>query len=176
MKTGLMIFGTLSALALGVPASATLPTPSDAAATQNAQAFLFKAGAGDIFEIVTSSMAVQKSANPAVRAFAAMIIADHTIATNNALATAAAAGVMAPPPELSAMQKDMVGQLMAAAPATFDRVYLSQQVPAHQQALGLMQGYAARGDVPALRTTAAQTAPVVAGHLAQAQRLLASAR
>ncbi|MDQ3078118.1 MAG: DUF4142 domain-containing protein [Pseudomonadota bacterium] len=176
MKTNLAIFGSLAALAMAIPAGATLPTPSDAAATQNAQAFLFKAGAGDIFEIVTSSMAVQKSTNPAVRAFAAMIIADHTNATNTALATAAAAGVMAPPPELSPMQKDMIGQLMAAAPATFDRVYLSQQVPAHQQALALLQGYAARGDVPALRTAATQTVPVVAGHLSQAQGLLAAAR
>ena len=70
--------GALAALAFAVPATATLPTPSDAAAPRQAQAFLFKAGAGDIFEIVTSQMAVQRSASPAVKAFATMRIADHT--------------------------------------------------------------------------------------------------
>lgn len=42
--------------------------PPDAAAPREAQAFLFKAGASDIFEIVTGQMAVQHSANPAVEA------------------------------------------------------------------------------------------------------------
>lgn len=176
MATRMNLAIAVSALALSAPAHATLPTPSDSAAGQEAQAFLFKAGAGDIFEIITSMMAVQRSTNPAVRAFAAMLIADHTTATNRALATAAAAGVMAPPPELSAMQKDLVGQLIAATPATFDRVYLAQQVPAHQQALALLEAYGARGDVPALKDGAVGLVPTVRGHLAQAQGLAVATR
>ena len=67
---------------LCVPAAATLPTPPQAVATQQAQAFLFHAGAGDIFEIVTSQMAVSKATNPEVKAFASMLIAHHTDITN----------------------------------------------------------------------------------------------
>ena len=139
-------------------------------------AYLFYGGAGDIFEITTSMMAIQHSQNPQVRAFATMLIDDHTRLTNNALATATAAGVTPPPPELSPAQKAMIGQLIAAGPAGFDRAYLSQQVPAHQMALAMNKGYAARGDVPALRQGAQAAVPVIQGHLAQAQQLLASVR
>ncbi|MBV9528686.1 DUF4142 domain-containing protein [Sphingomonas sp.] len=158
------------------PANAALPTPPQAAATQQAQAFLFYGGAGDVFEITTSMIALQHSQNPQVRAFASMLIGDHTNLTNSNLATAKAAGVVPPPPELSPMQKGMITQLIAAGPANVDRVYLSQQIPAHQMALQMMQGYASSGDVPQLRQAATAAIPVVQGHLAQAQQLLGSLR
>lgn len=157
------------------PAFAELPTPPQAAASRDAQAFLFHGGAGDVFEITTSMMAMQHSRNPQVRAYASMLIGDHTMLTNNALASAKSAGVMAPPPVLSAAQRGMITQLMSAG-ASFDRVYLQQQVPAHQMALSMMQGYAAGGDTPALRQAAAGAVPKVQAHLAQAQQLLAATR
>ena len=83
---------------------------------------------------------------------------------------------MPPPPELSPMQKSMVAQLAAASPAAFDRLYLSQQLPAHQQALALIRGYAGGGDTPALRQAATGLVPVIEGHLAEVRRLQASVR
>ena len=173
-----LIFG-LGAILLAsasLPAVAALPTPPQAAATQQAQAYLFHAGAGDVFEITSSMVAIQKSQNPQVRAFASMLIDHHTQTTNQSLAVAKSAGVMPPPPELSPMQKDMIGQLMAASPASFDRVYLQQQVPAHQQALSINSGYARSGDVAALRQNAQGAVPVIQAHLVQAQRLLSGTR
>lgn len=139
-------------------------------------AYLFHAGAGDVFEITSSMVAIQKSQNPQVRAFASMLIDHHTQTTNQTLATAKGAGVMPPPPELSPMQKDMIGQLMAANGAAFDRLYLQQQVPAHQQALSINGGYARSGDVPALRQNAQSAVPIIQSHLAQAQQLLGQTR
>jgi putative membrane protein len=162
--------------AFAVPASATLPTPPQSAATAQAQPYLFYAGAGDVFEITSSMILLNKSTNPQVRAYASMLIDHHSRTTNLALANAKAAGVMAPPPELSAMQKGMIGALHAAAPAAIDRLYLQQQVPAHQQALALQSGYARSGDVPTLRQTAQGAVPIVQGHLTQAQQLLRSVR
>ncbi|MCW3798433.1 DUF4142 domain-containing protein [Sphingomonas sp. BN140010] len=167
---------TLSATATAVPAAATLPTPPQGAATREAQAYLFHSGAGDVFEITTSMMLLQKSQNPQVRAFATMLISDHTMLSNTALATAKGAGVMPPPPELSPMQKGMIGQLMSASPATIDRVYLQQQVPAHQQALSINTGYSRSGDVPALRGAATGAVPRIQQHLTEAQQLLRSVR
>lgn len=165
-----------AATLIAAPAAATLPTPPMAAATQQAQPFLFYAGAGDVFEITSSTILLNKSTNPQVRAYASMLIDHHSRTTNLALANAKAAGVMAPPPEMSAMQKGMIGALHAASPAAIDRLYLQQQVPAHQQALSLMNGYARGGDVPTLRQTAQGAVPIVQGHLTQAQALLRSAR
>lgn len=177
MKLNRQVFSALALVGLTqAPASATLPTPPASAAPRDAQAFLFNAGTGDIFEITTSMMAIQHSQNPQVRAFARMLIADHTNLTNTSLAAAKGAGVMPPPPELSPMQKVMITQLIAATPANFDRTYLSQQVPAHQMALQMMQGYASSGDVPQLRQAASAAIPVVTGHLQQAQQLIATTR
>jgi putative membrane protein len=174
---GSILLGAIALLsaASSVPASATLPTPPMASATAQADAYLFHAGAGDIYEITSSMMAIQHSQNPAVRGFATMLIADHTNTTNLALASAKGAGVMAPPPELSPMQKDMISQLIAAGP-NFDSVFLQQQMTAHQQALALQSGYAASGDVPALRETAAGAVPIIRGHITHVQQLMAGMR
>lgn len=177
MTSRLMLACTGAILgAAAVPALATLPTPRQGAAMRDAQAYLFYGGAGDIFEITTSMMAVQKSQNPQVRAFATMIIGDHTMLTNAALSAAVAGGVTPPPPELSPAQKAMVTQLINASPAAFDRTYLQQQVPAHRQALSMNQGYSRSGDTASLRQAAAAAVPKIQAHLTEAQQLLRSVR
>ena len=158
------------------PTLAALPTPPLSAASRQAQPYLFHAGAGDVFEITSSMILLNKSSNPQVRAYASMLIDHHTRTTNLALANAKGAGIMPPPPELSSMQKSMIGQLHAAAPAGIDRLYLQQQVPAHQQALALQGGYARTGDTPALRQAAQGAVPIVQSHLTQAQQLLRAVR
>jgi putative membrane protein len=67
----------------------------------------------------------------------------------------------------------MITQLGSAG-ANFDRVWLQQQMMAHQQALALQRGYAANGDTPALRQAAAAAVPVIEGHLARVKQLMAS--
>jgi putative membrane protein len=59
----------------------------------------------------------------------------------------------------------------AGAGPSFDLAYKNAQITAHQNALQLMQAFAANGDVPALRNAAAQAVPVVQMHLNQAQAL-----
>lgn len=174
MKPTRVLFAVTVVLA--VPANAELAVPPQSAATQNAQAYLFHGGAGDVFEISSSMMALQHSQAPGVRAFASMLIADHTNLTNTALSTAKGAGIAAPPPVLSSAQMQMIGQLTSAQPASFDRVYLQQQLTAHRMALGMQQGYAARGDTPALRQAAAAAVPIVQGHIVRIEQMLATTR
>lgn len=175
MKLTHVILGTAGLFLASAPASAELPVPPMAAASQQANAYLFYGGAGDIYEITSSMLAQQHAANPQVKAFATMLIADHTTLTNNALAAAAGAGIAPPPPELSPMQKGMITQLIAAGP-NFDRVFLQQQMTAHQQALQMQSGYAASGDVPALRQGASAAVSIVRGHIAQIQQLMGAMR
>ena len=68
------------------------------------------------------------------------------------------------------MSRTRCAQLSAAGP-NFDVAFRDAQITAHQGALGLMQNYAASGDVPALRTAAQQAIPAIQMHLAQAQGL-----
>src|SRR6476661_7610390 len=171
MRLTYVTLGAALLLTVSSSAGAELPTPPMAAAAQRADAYLFYGGAGDIFEISTSMMAQQHASSPQLKAFATMLIADHTNLTNGALAAAKSAGVMPPPPELSPMQKDMITQLTAAGPG-FDQVFLQQQMTAHSEALQMQSGYAANGDVPALRSAAASAVPIVRGHIAQIQQML----
>jgi putative membrane protein len=173
MKWTMALMGAAAMLAVGAPAAAELPMPPMAAAPQQATAYLFYGGAGDVYEVTSSIMAVQHAMSPDVRAFATMMIADHAQTTNATLAAAKAAGVPAPPPVLSPAQMGMITQLGSAG-ANFDRVWLQQQMMAHQQALALQRGYAANGDTPALRQAAAAAVPVIEGHLARVKQLMAS--
>ena len=65
----------------------------------------------------------------------------------------------------------MINQLNRAPVRGFDQVYLSQQIPAHEEALGLHRSYSANGEVPALRRVATGAIPVVEMHLTHARRL-----
>jgi putative membrane protein len=100
-----------------------------------------------------------------------MLVGDHTTTTQQLMVAARSAGLNPPPPMLLPMQRDMMARLRAASGADFDRVYLDQQVQAHQTALSLHQNYAQNGDVPALRTVAGTAVPIIQGHLDRAQAL-----
>ena len=179
MKLNRYLIGMASLAAVaasGTLTAATLPTPPMAAATSQAQPYLFYAGASDVFEITSSMILLSKSSNQQVRDYPSMLIDHHTRTTNLALANAKAAGIMPPPPELTPMQKSMIGQLHAAGPAAIDRLYLRQQVPAHSQALAMQSGYARSGDTPSLRQTAGSAVPIVQSHLDQARAMLRTVR
>lgn len=135
--------------------------------------FANNAAASDQFEIKSSQLAATKSGSAGVKTFAAMMIEDHLKATAD-LKTAAAQAkpAVTPAPALNAEQQANLDSLdKTPKGAAFDKMYAQFQVAGHENALALLQGYAARGDDPMLKSFAAKTAPVVQGHLAQAQGL-----
>lgn len=163
----------VAAVATAVPlAEPLLAQMTMAPTTTQAAPFLAMAAEADIFEITSSQVALMKSQNPRVKTYATMLIEHHTMTTNVALRQAKAAGIAPPPAVLQADKRDMITQLLEAAPADFDRVYLTQQVPAHEQALALHTTYARNGDTPQLRAAAVGAVPFVSRHLAEARRML----
>jgi len=165
-----------AALLAGCQTNPTPPPMPPVAVDPNnplfAPGFMAAAASGGQFEIQSSQLALQMSQNAAVRNFANMMIADHS-RLNQALAAAAtSAGLTPPAPVLMPAEQAMLDQLRATPPGpAFDLAYKNAQISGHQQALQLMQNYAASGDVPALRNAAAQAVPVVQMHLQQAQML-----
>ncbi|HET9812953.1 MAG TPA: DUF4142 domain-containing protein [Sphingomicrobium sp.] len=148
------------------------PPPVDLNNPLMAPGFLAQAGSANQWEIESSQLALQASSNPAVRNFANMIIADHTRIGQAVAAAAASAGLTMPPPALLPPQQAMLDQLRAAGMGpSFDMAYQQAQISAHQQAIQLMQNYAASGDVPALQAAASQALPTMQMHLQQAQML-----
>jgi putative membrane protein len=165
-----------SAVSLALAACATDGdmAPSAAAAgdmtPEQRDAYVQMAAASDLYEIQSSQLATSRAQSPEVRAFAQMLIEHHTSTTQQLTAAAAAAG-SPPSPTLMPMQADMIAQLQGANGAEFDRIYLRQQVPAHQMALALHENYASNGDTASLRTVAAAAVPIVRQHLERARAL-----
>lgn len=173
MKTASSILAAVAFLAFApVAAPLSAQMPMAAPTTTAAMPFLMMAAESDIFEVSSSQVAVMRSQNPRVRRFASMLIDHHTMTTNVALTQAKAAGITPPPAVLQADKRAMIDALLAASPAEFDRVYLAQQVPAHEAALALHTTYARNGDTPQLRTAAIGAVPFVARHLAEARTMM----
>lgn len=165
------IFGVM--LSGAVTSAQTPPPPIPPAAKSQAVPFLETAGMADIFEITSSQIALTKSQNPAIRRYATMLIGHHTMTTNAALTAAKAGGVTPPAPVLNAQFRAMISELNTTPAADFDRVYLAQQVPAHQGALELQTAYSQGGDVALLRQSATAALPFIRQHLDEAMELQA---
>jgi putative membrane protein len=174
MRKLAILFGG-AALLVGCQTTPPPPPPAPPADLNNplmAPGFLAQAGSANEWEIESSQLALQMSTNPGVRNLANVIIADHTAMGQQVAAAAASARLTPPAPGLLPPQQSMLDQLRAAGSGpSFDMAYQQAQISAHQQAIQLMQNYAASGDVPALRTVASQAIPVMQKHLAMAQSL-----
>jgi putative membrane protein len=175
MARPLILAALAAASALGActmddTASPPPGAPMDMAPTA-APAYVRMAAASDLFEIRSGTLARNRARRPDVRAFADMLVGDHTTTTQQLMTAAHSAGLNPPPPMLMSMQRDMMARLNAASGADFDRIFLDEQVQAHQMALSLHQNYAQSGDVPPLRAVAGSAVPIIQHHLDQAQSL-----
>lgn len=138
---------------------------------QDARTFAMQATMSDRFEIESSKVAVEKSKNPQVKQYAAMMVNAHNETTRELRALMGRASISSVPEGLDTQHAALTKQLLETPPAAFDQAYLDAQVAAHRTTLAAMEGYAAHGDNPALKGFAAQTAPKVRQHLEMATKL-----
>jgi putative membrane protein len=165
-----LMFGTAATSAQ------TPPPPPPAEAKTTATAYVPAAGASDLFEINSSQIAMQRSQNPAIRKYADMLIKHHTKTTAATVKAARRAGLTPPPPTLDPGATASINELQTAPAADFDRIYIGQQIPAHQAALDLHSSYGAGGDQAPLRATAKTAVPVVKRHLDAATKMQAGGK
>jgi len=168
--TGAALALVMAAGAAPVMAQTPPPPPPPEAMTQ-AMPYVMAAGMSDLYEINSSQIAMQKSQNPKIRQFASMLIKDHTKTTAATMKAAKRAGLNPPPPMLDAGTTASITELQNASAADFDRLYIGQQIPAHQAAFSLHSHYANAGDQAALRTTARAAVAPVQHHLDAAQKM-----
>lgn len=126
--------------------------------------FVSNAGQSDMYEIEAGKLAQSRSKTADIKAFGKMMVDDHTALTAEMKPLIAAAG-QTPPAALDERRQGLIDNLKAASDADFDKVYVAQQVNAHEEALTLMQGYADNGADAGLKAAAAKTAPKVQAHL-----------
>ncbi|MES2034302.1 MAG: DUF4142 domain-containing protein [Pseudomonadota bacterium] len=149
--------------------TATVPTPADESAAPD---FVAKAATSDLFEIASSKVALERTKNAEVKAFAQMMIEMHTQTTADLKSAITDSGlVLTPPTVLPEDKAEDVAELRTAEAADFDKDYLDDQVDGHQATLDLMTRYAQDGDNAVLKAAAAKTAPIVQDHLTKAKAL-----
>jgi putative membrane protein len=155
-------------------AGANMANTGDAtmtAAPTTASEFAAAAGASDLFEITSSKMAQSQASSAKVKDFASMLVTDHTKSTAELKSIASKENITLSPPTLTADMQGKVDALKAAKGDQFDSLYLSQQIPAHETALKMHQGYAQGGDNAALKSFASKVSTVVQKHLDEARNL-----
>lgn len=147
-------------------AMAAAPAPA------SAQDYATQAAAADQFEIESSKLAADQAEDAKIKAFAKMLVADHTKSSNELKTIAASLKpALTVTPTLRPDMQSKLDALKDVKGADFDRLYATQQVAAHQEALALHQGFASAGQDAQLKTFASKTADVVQKHLTEAQGL-----
>ncbi|WP_051357226.1 DUF4142 domain-containing protein [Azorhizobium doebereinerae] len=128
--------------------------------------FVETAAVAGLFEIESSKIALERSDNPGIKAFAQMMVDDHTrIAAALKRAAADANGEITIPAALDSEHDAMIRKLKTASGREFDALYVQMQTTGHEQAVGLFGAYAKDGDQTALKTFAADTLPTLQNHL-----------
>ena len=152
--------------AAGADASPAPAVPSNSAAktptVTDPQRFADMAGTANMFEIAASKLALTHSQSPDIKDFAQKMIDDHGKAAKDLSQAADKQGVTLPD-AMTDIDKARIQDLQSAT--NFDRLYVNDQIVAHETAVALFQGYADGGPDGALRDFARATLPTLKEHL-----------
>jgi putative membrane protein len=137
--------------------------------------FATTAAQGDIYEIASSQLALERAESQEVRDFAQRMIDEHSQTTEQLSAIAQELG-MTLPTEASAMHEFMLAHLASLQGAEFETAYLQQQVIVHQAAVNAFEA-AAAGAVQneELQAFASENLQAIQEHLQMAQQLAGQA-
>jgi putative membrane protein len=158
--------------------AAAAPVGQMSAATMGSNmlsAYVPNAAMGDMYEIQAADIALERSGNAKVKELAQMIKTDHTMASNEfkGLVPTAAPGETLPT-SLDQRRQGLIDNLRSASAADFDKVYIDQQIAAHNEAITLHQGFADNTDHPQLAAFSTKVLPKIRGHLEMAEQIKAT--
>ena len=131
--------------------------------------FISAASSADEFEIKSSTLAKTLASSAEVKAFADMLISDHTAAMAELIAAGKADKVEIAAPSPDGEQQGLLAKLENVKGEDFDKMFIQAQLFVHQRAIALFKGYA--GETSNLGKYANKTLPTLTGHYAMATKL-----
>jgi putative membrane protein len=172
MKT-LLSATILAAFAAPMAASAQAPagmnTPAASALNKADQKIVMDMARANMAEVEAGKMAVSKTQNAEVKAFAQRMIDDHTKALADVTTLAQNKGVTLPT-ELDAKHKAMAAKLAKLEGDAFDKAYMKQAgVADHTKVHAMLKKDAARAKDPDVKALAMKMMPTVEEHLTTAK-------
>jgi putative membrane protein len=151
---------------------AVAPAPDQAEITRKAQEFADKAAQANMAEIETAKLAVERATNPDVKAYAQMLIDDHTKAGESLGAAVVTAALAPPPTVLDEFHMRRVNDINEDdGDEDFDSDFINMQIDMHDDAIDLFDDYASDGANYSLKTFASNALPTLQAHKAKAEQL-----
>ncbi len=157
----------------GIVAQSRAPLGTTPAEIQaDSKTFAMQMALGDLFEIESSNLALERSRNNDIKAFARMTAQDHAKSTEQLKDAYMKSAFPEPlPSHLDQSHAQKLARLRDLSGAEFDHAYMLAQLEAHQRAVSLLQEQSQKGDKPMLKQFAGTVLPTVHKHLSDAQRL-----
>lgn len=133
--------------------------------------FFRQAAVGDLTEIRTSRLALQKSESQRVRQFAQMMIDDHQKVSRGLQRLAGRKDVDLPK-ELDNAHQTLVDNLAGTSTGRdFDRAYMRGQITAHQETISNYEDASEKAKDSDVRSFAKEQLPTLREHLRMAQNI-----
>lgn len=170
MKMKVMSFAALALVALF---ACNKNNNNNNAVNANDKTFVTMAAMSNYAEISAGQLAVTKTADPMVSAFAQKMITDHTNAQDSLQMLAGQLGLYAPD-SLDAAHVQMAQTLSALSGRAFDSAYVHGQVTDHQNTVNLFQNENSAGSNAQVKTFESVHLPIIQMHLMMADSLAAS--
>jgi putative membrane protein len=134
--------------------------------------FVRKAASSDLYEVAAGKIASEKGQSDAVKQFGQHMAEAHSKTTEELKGIVQAEKLdVKLPTEVNKKQEKMLKALTEAKPEEFDKLYIEQQIKAHEKAVDLFDKYAERGDNDALKQFAANTLSAIKQHLEEVKKL-----
>ena len=133
-------------------------------------AFFTKAAEGGMAEVELGKLAQEKSSNPSVKDYGAMMVRDHSAANDKLKSLAETKGIKLPTSP-SVMQMGTKARLELLSGDTFDKSYIKGMVKDHQDDIKEFQKEAANGQDSDGRAFATATLPTLQRHLKKIQAI-----
>lgn len=158
--------GLMALTALCPPVHAAMPADSSSSTLKRAdRRFIEKAAKSGMEEVALSRVAVERSTNAQVRAFAQMLVSDHTQANEKLADLAGSKGVVLP------MKDHKADKWAKKDVKDFDKEYIEEMVSDHEDAVELFQKEAQNGEDPDTVAFARATLPTLQSHLSKVSDL-----
>jgi putative membrane protein len=171
-----LAFATFPLVFAGAPASYAADPPAKTAAAlattaPSTSTFLTNTAVGNLFEIDSSKLALSKSQSERVKAFANMMVSDHTAAGGKFKQAVTEAKLSPPPEKLDAKHQALLDELKTKTGAAFDKAYVDAQYAGHVETVAMFEAYAKGGDNARMKQFATDLLPTLKTHLEHVSKL-----
>jgi len=140
------------------------------AVDQGDSKFATDAANGGLAEVAVAKVAEQKAINPKVKAFAEMMVKDHSKANEELMGIAKIKNITLPAEPSEDKQKELA-DLSAKSTTDFDKAYVDAMVDGHKKTITLFEDAAKNCKDADLKAFATNTLPVIKGHLAEIEAI-----